>query len=87
LQASETVLAIACSPKNDGIARATKLVGDLQIGWLILGCQAQNESATEDQGLRRRVGAGESLQPILRFVVHDNRRRKWIWHDDILATG
>jgi hypothetical protein len=81
------MLEIACSPKNDGIASATKLVGDLQIGGLIVGCQAQDESATEDQGLRRRVGSGESLQPILRFEVQDKRRSKWVWHDDILAAG
>jgi hypothetical protein len=81
LQASETVLEKTRSPKNDGIATATELVGNLQIGRLIFGCQPQDQSTTEDQSLRRGVGSGESLQSILCFEVQDNRRCNGFWHD------
>src|ERR1700681_1302526 len=58
LQASETVLEKTRSPKNDGVATATELVGNLQIGRLIFGCQPQDQPTTEDQSLRRGVGSG-----------------------------
>jgi hypothetical protein len=43
LQTSEAVLEKARPPKDDGVARTAELVGDLQIGRLIRGCQAQNQ--------------------------------------------
>jgi hypothetical protein len=81
LQTSETVLEKTRSPKDDGVASAAKLVSNLQIGRLILGSQPQDQPTAKDQGLRRRVGSGESLQAILCFEVQDNRRRKGVWHD------
>ena len=65
----------------DGVASATELVGNLQIGRLIRGCQPQDQPTTKDQGLRRGMGSGQSLQPILCFEVQDNRRSKGVWHD------
>jgi hypothetical protein len=85
LQASETVLKKACVPQSDGVASAAELIGDLQVGWLILACQPQDQPTAKDQGLRRRVGSGESLQSILCFAVQDNPRRKGFGMTDILA--
>jgi len=86
LQASEAVLKKACVPQSDGVASTIELVGDLQIGRPIFCCQAQDQPTAEDQGLRGGVGADERLQALLCFEVQDNRRSKWVWHDDILAT-
>lgn len=86
MQTSEAVLAEARSPQDDGVARAAELVGDLHIGRLILGRQAQNQPRAEDQGLRRGVGPGERLQSLLRLEVQDNHRSKWAWHVGILTT-
>ena len=81
LKASVTVLEIARSPKNDRVATATKLVGNLQIGRLILGGQPQDQLTAEDQGLRRGVGSDERLQPIVGFALQDKHLRKGVWHD------
>jgi hypothetical protein len=62
LQTRQAVLEIAFSPKDDGVAAATKLVGDLQIGRLILRCQAQDQPTTEAQRLRRGMSSGKNLQ-------------------------
>jgi hypothetical protein len=81
LKTGETVLKKACAPKNDGVATATELVGNLKIGWLIFGCQPQDEPTTEDQCLRRGMGPGQGLQAVLSFEIKDNRWRKGVWHD------
>src|SRR5439155_10891849 len=81
LQASETVLEKTRSPKDGGVASAAKLVSNLQIGRLILGCQPQDQPTAKDQGLRCGMGPGESLQAILCFEVQNNRRRERVWHD------
>src|ERR1700733_6946975 len=64
LKAGESVLQIARSPKNHGVATTVELVGDLQIGGLIRAGQSQDQSATENQSLRRGVGSGQNLQPL-----------------------
>lgn len=86
MQAGEAVLQKTCVPQSDGVARAAEFVGDLQIGRLILGSQAQDQPTAEDQSLWRGVSADERLQALLCLEVQDNRRSKWVWHADILAT-
>jgi hypothetical protein len=81
LQTSQTVLEKACVPQSDGVASATELVGNLQIGWLILGCEPSADPAAKDQRLRRGVGSEESLQAILGIEVQYKRRRKRVGHD------
>ena len=81
LKTSETVLEIAGSPQHHGVATATHLVGNLQVGRLILGRQPQDQPAAKDQSLRGGMGSDESLQPLLFFEAQDNGWSKWVWHD------
>jgi hypothetical protein len=81
LQANKAVLKIACVPKSHGVTRAAELVGNLEIGRLILGSQAQDQPTTEDQSLRGGMGPDQSLQAVLGFEIQDNRWRKGVWHD------
>jgi hypothetical protein len=81
LKAGESVLQIARSPKNHSVATAVELVGDLQIGGLIGAGQSQDQSATENQSLRRGVCSGQNLQALQGVAVQDNRWSKWVWHD------
>jgi hypothetical protein len=67
LQTSEAVLKKARSPKDHCVARAAKLVGNLQVGWPILGGEPQDQPTTEDQRLRRGMGSREGLQAFLSF--------------------
>jgi hypothetical protein len=81
LKTSEAVLKIACVPKSHGITCATELVGNLEIGRLILGSQAQDQPTTEDQSLRSGMGPDQGLQAVLSFDIQDNRWGKRVWHD------
>jgi hypothetical protein len=81
LKTSKSVLKIACSPKDHGVAAAPELIANLQIGRLILGCQSQDQPTTEDQSLRGGMGSRQRLQAFLCIEVQDNRWSKWVWHD------
>jgi hypothetical protein len=69
LKASDAVLKIARVPKSHRVTRAADLVGNLEIGWSILASQAQDQPTTEDQSLRRGMGADQSLQAALGFEI------------------
>src|SRR5262245_8003535 len=51
----------ALAPQSDGVAVAAQFGGDLLVGGLIGVSGPQDESAAEDQGLRRGVSADQGL--------------------------
>jgi len=81
LKTRETVLEVAGSPKNHGVAATAEFVGDLQVGWLVVAAKLQDQATTEDQSLRRGMSPREGFQPFAFFTGQDNRRSKGVWHD------
>jgi len=85
LKTGKTVMKVSRSPEIHGVAGTAEFVGDHHVGIVIGGGQSQNHAATENERLRRGMGASKRLQALMFIGGQDNRWRKWNRHVGILT--
>jgi IS5 family transposase len=53
---------VTVSPHRDGVAITPKLSGDLEVAGMVLGGGTENQSASEDEGLRGGTSPDQGLE-------------------------
>jgi hypothetical protein len=72
---------IAVSPDPGGVAIASELGGDLEIGGLVVVGDPQDQAAAKGQSLRRGTGPDQGFEPIPVRVRQEDALRDRSRHD------